>query len=499
MDNALGRQGLDRPFVGAFANKKLREYTFEKSVTPVIVEDFDDLFESLDIRDGMTLSFHHHLRNGDYVLNKVMEQVHKRGVKDLTIAATSIFPCHEPLVEMIEDGTVTEIYASYISGPVADAISLGKLQKPAFITTHGGRPRSILEGELKIDVAFLAAPAVDKKGAVSGSEGASACGSLGYAVCDAQCAKKVVAVTDNLVDKVTNPDIEEGLCNFILKIDVIGNPSGIVSGTTQITKDPIGLKIAREAAKLIDASGLIKDGFSFQTGAGGISLAVAKEVKDLMVKKGVKGSFGCGGITGFIVDMLEEGIFEELNDVQCFDIKAVDSISKNDRHKKISASMYANPNDDCVAEKLDCVILGASEIDKDFNVNVTTGSDGMILGGSGGHADTATGAKLSIITTKLFNARVSAIVDEVRTVSTPGEVIDAVVTEYGIAINPKRKDLIDLLKDKKGINLRTIEQLYDIAISFTGKPKKRPHSGKAVAYSVYRDGTILDSIDLVEK
>lgn len=499
MKNALGRQGLDRPFMGALKNKNPREYKISKEVDALVLDDFDKLFENLDLKDGMTLSFHHHLRNGDYVLNKVMEEVHKRGVKDLTIAATSIFPCHEPLVKMIEDKTVTSIYASYMSGPVADAISLGKLKNPAYITTHGGRPRSILEGELEIDIAFLAAPAIDKTGAISGSEGKSACGSLGYAVCDAQCAKKVVAITDNLVEKVDNPDIESGLCDFIVSIDIIGDPAGIVSGTTQITKDPIGLKIAREAAKLIDAVGLIKDGFSFQTGAGGISLAVAKEVKDLMVEKEVKGSFGCGGITGFFVDMLEEDLFEELKDVQCFDIKAVSSISKNEKHEKISASKYANPNDDCVAEKLDCVILGASEIDMDFNVNVTTGSDGMILGGSGGHADTATGAKLSIITTKLFNARVSAIVDKVRTVSTPGEVIDAVVTEYGIAINPKRQDLIDLLKDKKGINLKTIEELYNIAISFTGKPKKRPRSGKAVAYSVYRDGTILDSIDLVEK
>lgn len=499
MKNILNREGHDNPFKGALVNKEVKEYHIDKNVEPKICSNFEELFESLELKDGMTLSFHHHLRNGDYVLNKVMAEVHKRGIKDLTIAATSLFPCHAPLVEMIEDGTVTNIYASYMSGPVAKAVSKGKLKNPAYITTHGGRPRSILEHELVIDIAFIAAPATSKDGAVSGSEGKSACGSLGYAVADAECAKKVVAVTDNLVDQVKDPDIRAGLCDYILEMDIIGDPAGIVSGTTQITKDPIGLKIAREAAKLIQATGMIKDGFSFQTGAGGISLAVANEVKTIMKAQDIKGSFGCGGITAFFVDMLKEGLFKELNDVQCFDNVAVASIGDNADHKKISASKYANPNDDCVAEKLDCVILGASEIDKDFNVNVTTGSDGIILGGSGGHADTATGAKLSIITTKLFNARVSAIVDEVRTVTTPGEVIDAVVTEYGIAINPRRQDLIDLLKDQKGINLKTIEELYDIAISFTGVPKKRPRSGKPVAYSVYRDGTILDSIDLVEE
>ena len=142
---------------------------------------------------------------------------------------------------------------------------------------------------------------------------------------------------------------------------------------------------------------------------------------------------------------------------------------------------------------MDCVILGASEIDLNYNVNVTTGSDGNILGGSGGHADTAAGAKLTIITTKLFNARVSAIVDEVRTVTTPGDTIDAIVTDYGIAINPKREDLLNLL-EKTNLKLVTVEDLYEKAISFTGKPKTRPKSDEIIAYSVYRDGTILDSL-----
>ena len=497
MKNILGREDGNNPFMGDKANKKHSEYSFEKNVKPEKIGDFESLFKALDLSDGMTVSFHHHLRNGDYVLNDVMDGIHKFGCKDLTVAASSLFPCHEPLVELIEDKTVTQIFTSYVSGPVAKAICEGKLEKPAYITTHGGRPRSILEGELTIDVAFIAAPAVGMDGAISGSQGKSACGSLGYAVADALCAKKVVAVTDNLVDSVSDPDIPAGYVDYIIELESIGDPKGIVSGTTQITKDPIGLKIARETAKLMDALGIIKDGFSFQTGAGGISLAVANEVKKIMQEKSIKGSFGCGGITGFFVEMLESGLFETLYDTQCFDIAAVESISKNENHKKMSAARYANPNEDCIAEKLDCVILGASEIDKDFNVNVTTGSDGIILGGSGGHADTASGAKFSVITTKLFNSRISAVVDSVRTVTTPGEVVDAVVTEYGIAINPARTDLLEKLKDNNSLNLKTIDELYDIAVSFTGIPKKRPRSGKPVAYSVYRDGTILDSIDMV--
>lgn len=478
----------------AYVDKKT--YHFEKAVKPEIVS-FDQVFNKLDLRDGMTVSFHHHLRNGDYVLNMVMEKLHQRGLKNLKLAASSIFACHAPLVEMIDDRTVTDIETSYMSGPVAQAVSRGKLKNPVYITTHGGRPRSIYEGDLKIDVAFVASPSVDKDGAMDGSVGKSACGSLGYAVADAMCAKKVVAITDNLIDKCENPDIKPGFADYIVEIDQIGDPSGIVSGTTQVTKDPLGLKIARLTARLIDELGLIKDGFSMQTGAGGISLAVANEVKDLMEAKDVKGSFGSGGITGFFVEMLEKGLFESLEDVQCFDLEAIKSSKRNENHHKISGSKYANPNDDCVAEKLDCVILGASEIDKDFNINVTTGSDGIILGGSGGHADTATGAKLTIITTKLFNARVSAVVDKVRTITTPGEVVDALVTEYGIAINPARTDLLEALKDTK-LELKTIDELYDIATSLTGYPKKREKSDEIVGFSVFRDGTILDTISKVE-
>lgn len=499
MKNILGREGGDHPFEGAFAHQKQSTYTIDKQVEAKEVPNLDELFDAIDLKDGMTISFHHHMRNGDFVLNTIMKKVHELGIKDLTIAASSLFPCHAPLVPMFEDGTVTQVYTSYVSGPVAEAISKGKVEKPCYITTHGGRPRSILEDELHIDVAFVAAPAIGKDGAISGAEGPSACGSLGYAVADAEKADTVVAVTDNKQDEVKEPDIRPGLVDYIFTMDQIGDPSGIVSGTTQITKDPIGLRIAHNAASLIDAAGLIKDGFSFQTGAGGVSLAVANDVKQIMEEKEVKGSFGSGGITAFFVGMLEEGLFEELNDVQCFDNVAVESSSTNPNHHKISADLYANPNNPKnVAERLDCVVLGASEIDLDYNVNVTTGSDGIILGGSGGHADTATGADLTIITTKLFNARRGAIVDKVRTVSTPGEVIDAIVTEYGIAINPKRTDLLEAVKDNPQLEIKTIEELYDLSNSFTGKPKVRPRSGKPVAYSVYRDGTILDTIDLVE-
>lgn len=498
MRNILGREGLDNPFQGAFAKQKKSSYHFTKNVKPVFGKSLDAVLDVLHLHDGMTISFHHHLRNGDFVLNMVMEKLQARGIKDVTVMASSIFPTHAILVDCMRDKTVTQIMTSYMSGPVARAVSEGLCEKPVIMTTHGGRPRMILEKEVTIDVAFLAAPAVDASGAISGSEGPSSCGSLGYAVADAQCAKTVVAITDYVCDSVKHPDIAGGFADFVVETERIGDPKGIVSGTTQITKDPIGLKIARDCRTLIEYSGLFKDGFSMQTGAGGISLAVAAEVEKQMLKKNIKGSFGCGGITAYFVGMLEKGLFKDLYDVQCFDLTSVASIEKNKTHHKISADLYANPNNpEHVAGKLDVVILGASEIDTGYNVNVTTGSDGVILGGSGGHADTAAGAKLTVIVSKLFNARISCLVDQVRTITTPGETVDALVTERGIAINPRRADLIAQLKAETNLKILTIEELLELAQSFTGKPAVMPRSGKTIGLSCYRDGTILDTIDKI--
>lgn len=497
MKNSIGREGMDRPFGGAFANVHYRDYpcTKDPSKTPSFGKSLDEVLDALDLKDGMTFSFHHHLRNGDYVLSTVMKKIQERGLKDIKIAATSIFPCHECLVDMMADQTVTKIYASYYSGPVAKAVSEGKCRDICVVSTHGSRPRAILEGELVIDVAFIAAPAVDHSGNISGSDGPSACGVIGYAVPDAKMAKKVVALTDFITDSVTKCEIEGYMVDEVVEMTQIGNADGIVSGTTKVTKDPVGLKIARDCATLIEHSGLLVDGFSFQTGAGGTSLAVATEVKSIMKEKNIHGSFASGGITQYIVEMLEEGLFNELYDVQCFDLGAVASMVKNLNHKKMDSNDYANINNkDNIASGLDVVILGASEMDLDYNVNVTTGSDGIILGGSGGHADTAAGAKLSIIVSKLVNARISCLVDRVTTVTTPGETIDVLVTERGIAINPRNAELIEKLKRETKLEILPIEELKQIADELTGVPNTRSHSEDIVAVSEYRDGTIVDVI-----
>ena len=460
-----------------------------------VVNSLKEVIQLAGLKDGMTVSFHHHLRNGDFVLNMVMEEIAAQGFKDINVNASSLFDVHTPLLEHIKNGVVTGIAADYIAAGLGRAISQGIMEKPVQFRTHGGRPSDISLGRTPIDVAFIAAPTADTMGNCSGKYGKSACGSLGYAYADAMYAKKVVVITDNLVPyPMQDFSISEDWVDYVVNVDAIGNPKGIVSGTTQITRDPVGLVMASHAAQVIANSGLLKDGFSFQTGAGGASLAAAKFLKDIMLEKEIKGSFGLGGITGYMVDMLHAGCFQRLMDVQCFDLKAVESIRTDPRHQEISAMHYASPSSrSAVVDSLDVVILGATEIDTDFNVNVHTDSNGYIMGGSGGHSDTAAGAKLSMIIAPMFRARLPIVTDHVNCISTPGKDIDVLVTQGGIAVNPKNKELTERLI-AAGLPIVDIHELKEKTERITGKPAKLPKGDRVVAEVISRDGDLLDKI-----
>ena len=462
---------------------------------PIFLHTISDVFDALDVKDGMTFSFHHHLREGDKVLNLVMAQAAVYGLKDLTIAPSSIFPCHQPLVPLLDSGVVTGIVTNYMNGPVADAVTAGKLQKPAVMDTHGGRARAIESGDLPIDVAFLAVPRVDAFGNGTGRFGKSACGSLGYLDPDLHYAKKVVFVTDERVDELIKPDLDGRYVDYVVTIDSIGDRAGIVSGTTRITKEPVGLKIARDAAAVIDGVGLLKAGFSMQTGAGGTSLAVVADIRKLMIERGIRARFASGGITAQYVEMLEAGLVGALKDVQDFDLDAVESLSRNPKHEAITASQYGNPRyrPAPLVDDLDFVVLGATEIDLDFNVNVTTDSEGKIIGGSGGHADTAHGAKVCVVVTNLVKARLPIIMEKVTTVTTPGSDIDVLVTERGIAVHPRRTDLFDRLRGS-GLHILPIRELMDLAHAITGIPVRPTQTGRIVALIRYRDGSIIDVV-----
>lgn len=459
-----------------------------------VVGSLREAISAAGLRDGMTVSFHHHLRSGDYVINIVINEIAAMGIKNLTVNASSLFDVHAPLAEHIKSGVITKIITDYMSAGLGKYISAGIMEQPVEFMTHGGRPTAIMQGKTPIDVAFVAAPAADGDGNCTGKIGRSACGSLGYAFADAEYAKKTIIITDGLCEKLEEPSIDGKFVDFVVCADEIGDPRGIVSGTTTITRDPVGLIMARDAADVIKYSGLLKEGFSFQTGAGGASLAAAKFLMDIMLEEKIRGSFGLGGITGYMVDMLRAGCFEELRDVQCFDLKAVESIRSDPRHREISAFEYASPaNGHAWVNSLDAVILGATEIDTDFNVNVHTDSAGIIMGGSGGHSDTAAGAKLAMVIAPLFRARQPIITDRVNCVSTPGKDIDVLVTQYGIAVNPKNEELRDRLI-RAHMPVVSIEELKAKAESLCGVPKALEHGERVVAKVIGRSGEVQDLI-----
>ena len=220
-----------------------------------LLASIKEAIEKCELRDGMTISFHHHMRNGDYVLNMVLDEIAKMGIKDLTVNASSVFDVHEPIIGHIKNGVVTGIECNYMGGKVGKAISEGIMDKPVIFRSHGGRASDMEKGTSVIDVAFIAAPTADDMGNCTGKVGKSACGSIGY---DAMNAKKVVVITDNLVEyPLVDFSIPEVYVDYVVAVDQIGNPAGIVSGTTKITRDPVGLKMASYAAKVIEASGLL--------------------------------------------------------------------------------------------------------------------------------------------------------------------------------------------------------------------------------------------------
>ena len=459
-----------------------------------VVGSLREAISAAGLRDGMTVSFHHHLRSGDYVINMVMNEIAAMGIKNLTVNASSLFDVHAPLAEHIKSGVITKIITDYMSAGLGKYISAGIMEQPVEFMTHGGRPTAIMQGKTPIDVAFVAAPAADGDGNCTGKIGRSACGSLGYAFADAEYAKKTIIITDGLCEKLEEPSIDGKFVDFVVCADEIGDPRGIVSGTTTITRDPVGLIMARDAADVIRYSGLLKEGFRFQTGAGGASLAAAKFLMYIMLEEKIRGSFCLGGITGYMVDMLRAGCFEELRDVQCFDLKAVESIRTDPRHHEIGAFEYASPaNGHAWVNSLDAVILGATEIDTDFNVNVHTDSAGIIMGGSGGHSDTAAGAKLAMVIAPLFRARQPIITDRVNCISTPGKDIDVLVTQYGIAVNPKNEELRDRLI-RAHMPVVSIEELKAKAESLCGVPKALEHGERVVAKVIGRSGEVQDLI-----
>lgn len=489
---------INKPVFSGELNKNVTPKAELQASSPKLVS-LEEAIRRTGLQDGMTISFHHHFRGGDKVVNMVVDKLAEMGFKNLHLAASSLQDVHSPLIEHIKSGVITRISTSGMRGELAKAVSAGIMEEPVIFRSHGGRGSAIANGDLHIDVAFLGASSSDALGNAAGysrSENAkSICGSLGYALPDAQYAEKVVILTDDLVPYPNVPNaISERQVDYVVEVDSVGDSSKIASGAIRDTKNPRDILLAQQAAKVIINSGYFNDGFSIQTGSGGASLAAVKYIRQEMIDRGIKARYALGGITAHMVKMHEEGLIDRLIDVQSFDKVAAESLRDDMFHKEVSANEYAAADEPGSATHyLDIVILSALEADINFNVNVLVGSDGVIRGAIGGHPDTAADSALSIIVCPLLRGRIPCVVDEVTTLITPGKSVDVIVTEYGVAVNPGRPELAERLR-KAGINVVDIKALRDKALSIIGTPAELPFGDKTVGVVMNRDGSVQDVI-----
>jgi citrate lyase subunit alpha/citrate CoA-transferase len=460
-----------------------------------VVKNLKEALKKTGLKNGMTISTHHHLRNGDALTNILFDTIKSMGIRNIRWFPSASFPCHEYLIKYLEDGTIHHIEGS-MNGPLGQFTSEGKMKGIGVLRSHGGRYQAIQDGEVHIDIAVISAPSADTFGNANGMNGKSACGLLGYALADSEYADKVIVVTDNLMPFPCIPwQIQGNYVDYVVQVDSLGDAAEIVSGTTEVTKSPDRLLIAEYVAQFIEESGIMKDGFSFQAGSGGTNLAFVLYLKERMKAKGIKARFVRGGSTKYLVQLLEEGFTDYILDGQTFDLEGVRSIRENQNH--ITTSPFTSYNfhgKGNFALMVDVAVLGATEVDLKFNANVVTHSDGYLLHGIGGWQNCLY-AKCSILAVPSFRDRIPVIVDEVTTLCGPNELIDVVITERGIAINPRRKDIINAVKNSN-LPVKSIRQIYDEVNEICGGAPARPKLNKnnVVALVKWVDGTILDSV-----
>jgi len=463
-----------------------------------VVDSLKDALIKSGLKDGMTISTHHHYRNGDYVANWIFDIAAELGVKDLVWLPSAAFPCHAPIIKHLESGVVHHIEGS-LNGPLGDFCSRGKMKGLGYLRSHGGRYRAIADGEIHVDIAVLAASASDMTGNANGVLGKHPFGPMSFSKVDSKIADRTIIVTDTLIDFPCYPwEIMGNEVDFVVVVDEIGDPTKIVSGTTKITKSPDRLLIAEYAAKFVEAAGILRDGMSFQAGAGGVSLAFTDFVNKMMIEKDIKARSMIGGSTKYLVDMMNNGRTDYIFDGQNFGLEAIVSLRDNPRHIPIdvreSYDYHAKSN---LVQMMDVIVLGSTEVDVNFNANCVTHSDGRMLHGIGGFQNCMM-AKCTMIATPSFRDRIPVIKDEVTTLVAPGELVDVIVTERGIAINPLRKDLIEATK-KSGLPIRDIKDIKAEVDDMCGIPAKPKLSDEAVAVVEWVDGTILDTVRKVEE
>ncbi|MDZ7815335.1 MAG: citrate lyase subunit alpha [Planctomycetota bacterium] len=468
------------------------------------------------VPDGGWVSMPHYYRDDSTALALLLEALKDAGVSGVHLLGIAFFNSHGSLLkEAFESGLLAGVEGN-LYGASAKAAAGGAFS-PWVVTgrTHGGRARAMRFGERQVNLAVIPVPAADIYGNANGVMGhpGSQCGPVSLAEPDARYSENTVVLTEQLLPAPLVPHpIDMRFVSHVVQVHTVGDSRGISTGSTDIRRvkgDPARQAIADNVLKAMQAAGVIKDGFNFQIGSGA-GLLVLKEMFGIMRRNGIRAGFTTGGSMEYHVDLLEEGLISTFFDGQCFQPSArlFHSLINDPRHVEVSTSLYYDPSARQPAVGLmDVVVLGGSEVDRDFNVNTLTGYDGVLRTGIGGGPDAAAGGKLTVFALPLARVNRSGrsapcVRERVTNVVTPGEVVSAVVTEEHIAVNENCKSpyLPALLEnaEKHGLNLVKIDALAGLAMDRArklGKLMDEPvFTDDIIFVAQWRDGRLIDAV-----
>ncbi len=512
-----------QPFTKAFPDTEFDRRLVGRKHTPRIpnrqskVVALDEVMQVLN--DGDTISYPHYYRFGDKGLQLIVDALRRTGKKDIKIYGNAFFDNVDPwLIEAIRDGVIGGIYGNVyrrmggylVTGELLPWVGVG--------FSHGNRVRKLQTGEVNVKVAFGPVPIADRWGNANGLLGKPEhrCGPVGLFSADAEYAEYVCLLTGTVSNTVVMPTpISMEQVDFVVKVDDPGLNEGIGSGTLDMDKaraNPFNAQVADNVTRVIKAAGVVKDDFSFQVGSGA-GLIILENIRQMLKDEKIRANFSIGGVTSLHVDMLEERTLYQLMHGQLFQPsdRMFDSMLNNPHHHEITTPYYASvANKESAVNLLDLAVLSALEVDLGFNLN-TVCAGGRIIGGIGGGQDVAAGADLTIIFMPLATGKddkgFPKVVEKVYTRTTPGEVIDVIVTEEFAAVNPDSKstykDAILERGKEFGVNLLSIEELHqkskDKAAEWGATPPPLRATDEVVHVIEWRDGTLLDTINKVEK
>ena len=531
--NALGRKvplsvnGFDyEPYRSAwepmsegplYSAPTVREWNMGRSK---VVSDLVSVVDSC-VPDGGWISFPHYYRDDPTALALVVDALRAAGKRGVKILGNAFFNSHDAVLGPALEEGVIEGFEGNCYGAVARRVGKGALVPWTVVgRSHGGRARVFQRGERVVDLAVAPVPIADRWGNANGVMGhpSSLCGPISLFEPDARWAKRTVLLAERIHPGLLAPHpIDMRMVDYVVPVERAGDNRGIATGTTDIRRvkgDPVRRRIADNVTALIRASGVVRDGFNFQIGSGS-GLLVLDNVLAMMREKGIRAGFTTGGSMEFHCDLLEEGLVDLFLDGQCFEpsMRLFHSLLNDPRHVEISTSFYYSPAaKDAAVNLMDVVVLGCSEIDVDFNVNTVTGYDGVLRTGIGGGPDAAAGGSLTVFALPM--ARVNrkgrscpCVRERVTTVVTPGEVVDAVVTEECAALNPASSSpWLDAVRENArsaGLEIVSIEELAARAAKKAaeiGTLMDEPHFTDEPVFVVeWRDGRLIDVVWKLEE